>query len=345
MPDLEAPEQREEQGHEKWYERMRYQVLLFTGGIALFVLFGGWILDWYIAPHTSAQTKDLVQALGLITAGVAGAVGIFFTWRGQRLKNLRVTREGQITGRFAQAIDQLGKVEDGQKLFEIRIGGIYALERIARESEEYYWPIMEILTAYVRQNAPWPPKAGQERAEHAKDKQRDMERAGGKSETTEPSPPDPDIQAIMTVLRRRRGYYRHGEPEILDLRDTNLREANLREADLTGANFFGANLREANLSGADLYAVDLFEANLTGANLTGAILSGVSLTGANLTGANLTGAILDPAILTEANLKGANLKGAKLTAVIGLTQEQLEQAEGDETTQIPPPLKPPAHWA
>jgi len=146
MPDPEAPEQREEQGQEKWYRRMRFQILLFTGGIALFVLVGGWILDWYIAPHTSAQKKDLVQALGLITAGVAGAVGIFFTWRGQRLTQkglqdtLRTTREGQITERFTRAIDQLGKVEDGKKLFEIRIGGIYALERISRESEEDYWP-------------------------------------------------------------------------------------------------------------------------------------------------------------------------------------------------------------
>src|SRR5215203_3995483 len=85
MTDSTPPQQRNEQGQEKWYERMRYQILLFTGGIALFVLVGGWILDWYIAPQTSAQKKDLVQALGLITAGVAGAVGIFFTWRGQRL--------------------------------------------------------------------------------------------------------------------------------------------------------------------------------------------------------------------------------------------------------------------
>src|SRR5829696_6216804 len=84
MTDSKPPEQRDEQEPEKWYERMRYQILLFTGGIVLFVFVGGWILDWYIAPQSSAQKKDLVQALGLITAGVAGAVGIFFTWRGQR---------------------------------------------------------------------------------------------------------------------------------------------------------------------------------------------------------------------------------------------------------------------
>ena len=34
------------------------------------------------------------------------------------------------------------------------MGGIYALERIANESKKDYWPIMEILTAYVRKNSP-----------------------------------------------------------------------------------------------------------------------------------------------------------------------------------------------
>ncbi len=79
------PRERDEQQDEKWYEKTRYQMLLFAGGIALFGLVLVLILDWYIEPETSTQKKDLVQALGLITAGVAGAVGIYFTWRGQRL--------------------------------------------------------------------------------------------------------------------------------------------------------------------------------------------------------------------------------------------------------------------
>jgi len=56
----------------KRYERTRYQVLLFAGGIALFGFVLRLILDWYIDPQNSMQKKDRVQALGLITAGVAG---------------------------------------------------------------------------------------------------------------------------------------------------------------------------------------------------------------------------------------------------------------------------------
>jgi hypothetical protein len=360
MTNSKPPEQRDVQGQEKWYERMRYQILLFIGGIALFVLFGGWILDWYIAPQTSAQKKDLVQALGLITAGVAGAVGIIFTWRGQRLTQkglqdtLRTTREGQITDRFTRAIDQLGKVEDGQKLFEIRVGGIYALERIARESEEdYYWPIMEILTAYVRQNAPWPPEVGQERTEDVTDEQRAMEGSGGKSETTEPAGPDPDIQAIMTILRRRKRRYMHGEPEALDLHKSNLSGANLREANLSGANLKAANLRKADLRKADLRGASFWlrgakfwKANLREARLNEADLREANLNEADLREADLSGANLSGARFSKADFRGADLRGADLSGARSLTQAQLDEQgiKGDKDTQLPSPLKPPRHW-
>jgi uncharacterized protein YjbI with pentapeptide repeats len=346
-------------------------------------------LDWYIAPSGADQKQALVVTTAQILGGSALLSGLYFTWR-----TLQVNREGQITDRFTRAIDQLGKVEDGQKLFEIRVGGIYALERIARESEEDYWPIMEILTAYVRQNARLPSEAGQERTQDATDEQRAMEKPRGKSEITELSAPDPDIQAIMTILRRRKRYYMHEEPEPLDLSQTNLTEANLTGAylteailsdailhiaDLSGANLSEANLyvadlsranlSEANLSDAILHIADLSGADLSEAGLSGAGLSGANLSGAylpeanlseaylsgadfygadlyraNLTEANLSEASLSEANLSEANLTGAHLSGADLSGAKNLIQEQLDQAEGDENTRLPPDLKPPAHW-
>jgi hypothetical protein len=61
-----------------------------------------------------------VQLLG----GVVLALGAFLTAR-----TIRVIREGQITERFTRAIDHLGSGE-----LDVRLGGIYALERIARDS-------------------------------------------------------------------------------------------------------------------------------------------------------------------------------------------------------------------
>jgi hypothetical protein len=334
------------------------------------------VLDWYVTPRTPGERKDLVLAVAQILGGTALLLGLYFTWR-----TLQVNREGQITERFTRAIDQLGKIEDGKKLFEIRIGGIYALERIAKESEEDYWPIMEVLTAYVRQNARRQTEEDKEGTEDATEAQSNMEGSRVKwvkLETVET--PDPDIQAITNVLRRRKHYYLRGEPESLDFRVTNLSGvdlsgADLREADLRGTSLYGADLtrtdlREASLTDADLREASLYGADLSGASLRSAIIvpAGVSteevsrelnsgepvsrellsapdLRDADLREADLRGArLFDGVRLSGANLSGADLSGADLSGAQHLTQEQLEQAEGDENTQLPPPLKRPEHW-
>jgi hypothetical protein len=133
----------------KFFERRAVRAVgvgaLFVVVVTLLFLF----LNWYIAPTRPSDKKDLVLALAQILGGTALLSGLYFTWR-----TLQVNREGQITERFTRAIDQLGKTDEkGYKLLEIRLGGIYALERIAGESEEDYGPIMEILTAYVRQHS------------------------------------------------------------------------------------------------------------------------------------------------------------------------------------------------
>jgi len=328
------------------------------------------------ARDVPALVNEYRRTWAQILGGLALLLGLYFTWR-----TLQVNREGQITERFTRAIDQLGKVEDGTKRFEIRIGGIYALERIARESEEDYWPIMEVLTAYVRHNSHWP--HGQIRSLQDV---RELVARGFDLKEVVPDRVEPDIEAIMTVLRRRAGSYGSGEPQPLNLSDTNLAKVDLREANLSyaylpGAYLFVANLWRAVLSNAKLWDARLYGANLTGeASLIGADLTGAQLWRANLKEATLIAAILKKAEflqadLSEANLGLANLEGADLTradlsgANLGsaknldkarlegahlegpnlsftkLTQEQLEETTGDKkTTRLPDGLEPPAHW-
>jgi hypothetical protein len=54
--------------------------------------------------------------------------------------NFSLARQGQVTDRYTKAIEQLGS----DKL-EVRIGGIYALERIAHDSPRDHPTIMEVL--------------------------------------------------------------------------------------------------------------------------------------------------------------------------------------------------------
>jgi hypothetical protein len=319
----------------------------------------------------------------LITAGVAGAIGIYISWRGQsqareaqdenqrttqaQLENaqeeLRITQQGQITERFTRSIDQLGN-----KNLEIRLGGIYALQRIANESEDDYEPIVEILTAYIRNHSP------------------------RTSNLTLPAAdltlPAADIKATVAVLARllvRRGH--RGEDPLhlvpVELAGTNLKEANFQvinrpvnleranfqeallsnagfgdtnlfyasfeRADLREGNLLGANLGSGHLQEADLEQADLRETNLEFADFRNATLREARLYGANLTQADLRDAVLQGADLRDALfggtlLQGADLKGADLRDTTHLTQAQLEETTGDEITQLPPDLKPPAHW-
>jgi hypothetical protein len=240
------------------------------------------------------------QTLAQIVGGAVLIAGLFFTWANLRItqqtattsqatatKNLELTREGQITDRFTKAIAQLG--EQGPEKLAVRLGGIYALERIARDSEKDHWPIMEVLTAYVRENAPWRPKPPKDTPP-----QQDNPCPKGDPAAAQGQPPPKlatDIQAILTVLGRRDRTHEM-EDQHLDLRETDLRAANLKYAHLEGAYLMHAHLEGAILHQAHLMAADLMHAHLQGAGLGGADL--------------------DVAILWQAHLDGAILEGASL---------------------------------
>ncbi len=229
-----------------------------------------------------AHQVTLVQIL----TGILVLVGLY--WTSRRVlaaeETVRVAQEGHITDRFTKAIAQLGDKE-----VAIRLGGIYALERIAKDSEKDHGPIMEVLTAFVREHAP----AQKEQNTPA----------------TSTTPP-PDIEAILTVLGRRETTGKNRGADRLDLFRTQLAwmilpGANLRGATLCAAILWRTDLREADLrgadlSGADLWRADLSEADLCGANLSVANLNIADLRGADLCGANLSGALLRNAILSEA---------------------------------------------
>ena len=85
-------------------------------------------------------------------------------------------------------------------------------------------------------------------------------------------------------------------------------------------------------------------ADLIGAKLRGADLRGANLRGTYLIGADLTGADLRLADLTGADLRGADLSGADLSEAIFLVQSQLNAAQGDSATKLPPSLDRPTHW-
>ena len=246
-------------------------------------------------------------------AAIVLAVGGYFTYRNLRVtqERLDVDRQEQITNRFTQAIHQLGAMKEKEPNLEVRLGGIYALERIAGDSPRDHWTIMEILTAYVRQNAGW--------TEPSPPEDVPSKHASHPDPPEEPPPLRTDIQAIMTVIRRRK-WSNDPPANGLDLHATDLRGAKIRAAHLEYA-----NLRGAHLEGADLMFTRLNEANLYRADLEGATLMSGDLAGADLNYADLQWTRFLDANLWWASLRGANLWKANLSST-NITQEQVYSA-------------------
>ena len=246
-----------------------------------------------VANLQNEYRKTVIQVVG----GLFAFVALVFTFR-----RVKVAEQGHITDRYTKAIEQLGALTATNKPnVEVRLGAIYALERIAFDSPRDHWPIMEVLTAYVRQNAPAPTEEPTE--------EENIKAIATKK-------PDTEIQAILAVLgRRRRDHKREGDGHQLNLSKSDLRHANFIGAYLDGAGFVGAQLdeayfRDAHLAGVYFTGAHLARAWFSRADLEGANFDYAYLTGAYFEDAHLDGARFPKANLARADFKEAHLKGA-----------------------------------
>jgi hypothetical protein len=254
----------------RWLAGIAAVVLAAAIVWALFVPLADWLArhDVGSAKPALVQTaRDAARGrLLTLAAGLFAAGALVFTALNFNLsrRTFELTEQGQVTDRYTKAIEQLGS----DKL-DVRIGGIYALERIARDSAKDHPTVMEVLTAFIREHSrePWPVDA--KGAQQGEKKTR------------------PDVQAAVTVVGRRDAKNDH---QRIDLTGAHLRGANLREAILGKVILQitpsfrvivgGADLRYADLSGADLRHGYLRDADLTDADLTRANLRDADLTGA-----------------------------------------------------------------
>jgi Pentapeptide repeats (8 copies) len=224
----------------------------------------------------------------VVTSAVALGALVF---TGLSLQQTRVqngiAEQGEITSRYSAAIDQLGSAT-----LDVRLGGIYALERIMHDSAADQPTIVEVLSAFVREHA-----AGV---------------AAKASDSVSAHKPPADIGAALDVLGRRDAA-----------RDGQSAE-DLEGADLAGYYLANIDLDDAALYDADLTGAELADATLVGTSASHAIFKGadiwrVLLGGADLSDADLTDAVLDltdleKVDLTDAHLAGAHQDGAAMCA-------------------------------
>lgn len=205
--------------------------------------------------------RTIAEIVGGVFLLLSGMAGVYFT-----LRQVAVAHSGQITDRFSRAIEHLASAD-----VPIRLGGLYALERIARDSPADHWPVVQVLVAFIREAS----------------SKRTYDRVPA------------DVQAAVSILGTRR--WRSVEPDPLDLSGVNLQFVNLSGLDFSNAIFRGADLSSGTMSGVNLAAANMFQADLSGADFEWGDLRGATLSGANLT----------QCMFWSANLAGANLSTAR----------------------------------
>lgn len=189
-----------------------------------------YVLPLILVPGAGLDAKSRVNAENDLRTTMVQALGGAVLLGGTAL-TLHLNRQGQITDRFSRAIEHLGHAED--KL-EVRLGGIYALERIARDSKSDQGPIVEVLTAFLREQAqsdadiPCPSC----NLEHA----RSHPDVPPGPQALHPRRLRADLQAVATVLGRNRWPSGHAFvlPHV-DLRGVKLAGAHFEAADLHSA--------------------------------------------------------------------------------------------------------------
>lgn len=247
--------------------------------------------------------STLLQAI----AGLLVVVGAAATWH-----QVQVNKDGQITDRFSRAVEHIGNDN-----VDIRIGGLYELERIANNSPSDRRIIQVTIGSYLRNRSPWP--------------------VGSPDGPQHPTPTvdenlpwlrmrAPDIQTALAILARRpkapdapRLYLSR-----VDLRSVQLENNQLTNAHIRRTNLARAWLRGTRLDGSDFYATDLRKANL----------EGVSLQKTSFRNAYLEGANLRAADLREADLRGADMRATHIEEAL------MTGAHADQKTIWPPEFTP-----
>ena len=297
---------------------------------------------------TTESNSTTIRNVGLVIGGIVAI--LLAVWRSRvaerqadaAQEQARVAQQqadlaqrGLLNERYQRGAEMLGS-----GILAARLGGIYALQRLAEEHpERYYIQILSLLCAFAR----YPTK--DEALDEMDDEQEDS--VWGRRLRT-------DVQEVLNIISSRDFRLASLEEKAgfrIDLSNADLRHGFLRNAHLPNANFSSAKLDHASFDGSYLSRAYFDQANLSHAELSDAELSRASffeailvdtllfhanLRGAFLRRADLSGALIMGAKFHNAWLGDANLSGMRPTddetslspeeIPTGLTQDQLDEA-------------------
>lgn len=286
--------------------------------------FSFWKWDWLREDTVSAAIRNV----GLVMAAtIAIPLAVWRGYLAHRQANIaqqqveksqqqvETSQQGLRNERYQKAVEMIG-----DEVLAVRLGGIYALQRLSGEApEEYHVQIMSLFCSFVRH-----PTKDDEHEKEISERERifineNMGILGNakveqpRNEKTQQFIRREDVEAVMRVIRGRPKSSIALEitehPFQLDFHGAYL--ANLYKdiwSSFEGSNsFIRADFSDAKLIGAIFRGLDFTDALFIKADLSNAFFVG----GSNLAGAAFV---------------RADLSGTEFSEVRGLTQAQLGQA-------------------
>lgn len=349
--------------------------------VAVMLLFALALSAALVTLINSFTAKEAGLGTGGLIVALLGAP--FLIWSTVlKHQTLRYQKEGHITDRINKAVEQLGaektvkvpsadgdkSIERSEPNIEVRIGAILSLERIAQDSTKHdkgrdHVRVMEILCAYIRENAP---------ASGAKVSLRERyeietnasnpydppltdaqfeDKYGGdildlndlispvatkKWAQTVPTP-RADIAIALRVIGRRDKQQRLAEARwgkgakatdiwVFDIPCPALTD-NDGPTTTVGLEIYRRQLKawKKELAAYRGYRLDLRGTCLQRADLSDLCLSGTNLEGARMEGANLSATRLEGANLIKSWMAGASFRAARLEGAY-LVEARMEGA-------------------
>ena len=283
---------------------------------------------WFGLNENVDRIPLMVGSFGALFLGTVGFLGLYVNYRRTRTFEKQLEQQRLSINQQRES----DKRRDHQQLYttnvqhlghsseNVRLGAIYGLERLAKESkdsdESWVSTVGRILCAHVRSTTT---------TNNYKESYADQ--------------PSSEVIAILEILTQRKNNpFNSAQFDLsganldginlrgADLKGTNLTKASLRGADLRKTNLDGTNLSKTNLSGADLSGndlrrvdlkndTDLSRADLGSVDLSGAVLSGTDISKSQNIEAHILGIRVNRVNLSQSDLKGANLSETDLTQI------------------------------
>ena len=254
-------------------------------------MFWGWL-------NGGESASTTIRNIALVAAGPIAL--LLAIWRAVVAERQATTaQQGLLNERYQKGAEMLGS-----KVLSVRLGGIYALQRLAEEwPDQYHIQIMRLFCPFVRLPT------------------RDQSLESGQA-VIEPGTLlgiRQDVEAVMQMIGSRaksRITLERTADFKLDLRGADLPTAQFLDADLSNAMFHNSNLSGANFANTDLTDSFLSYSDLSQAQFHNVTFTRTRLGSANLSGAMLQDADLSRVIFHNVNLSGTNLLRANLSGAI-----------------------------